>query len=158
MVSAPYINANSLVTSGVDIDVRGQFHPTAAIEFVSDLTLTNYGGPRRFRLGRSERMADNARMSMQSGGNDGDDASRGFQFPGDFEITAMGPAQARLDQEIPRLLTQAGLTVLHETARTRPSSAGRFVSVTISFRATSREDYEAAHRALRAHPEVKWTL
>ncbi len=40
----------------------------------------------------------------------------------------------------------------------RHSSNGRYVSVRISFRAESREQYEAAHAALRAHPEVKWTL
>lgn len=83
---------------------------------------------------------------------------KGFQFPGVFEISAMGLASARLEDEIPRLLTEAGLAVLHETVSTRASSAGRFVSVTVSFRANSRADYEAAHRALRAHPEVKWTL
>jgi putative lipoic acid-binding regulatory protein len=48
--------------------------------------------------------------------------------------------------------------VLHETVRSRASSGGRYVSVTVSFEAASREQYEAAHEALRAHPEVKWTL
>ena len=84
--------------------------------------------------------------------------SKGFKFPGVFEITAMGPARAGLELVIPRELTAAGLTVLHETVRSRASSAGRFVSVSISFQARSREDYDAAHVALRAHPEVKWTL
>lgn len=86
------------------------------------------------------------------------DEDKGFRFPGEFEITAMGPASAALESEIPRLLSAAGLQVLHETVSTRVSSAGRFVSVTIRFRAQSRADYEAAHAALRAHPEVKWTL
>ena len=88
----------------------------------------------------------------------GEKQAKGFEFPGVFEITAMGPASAELQTEIPRLLFEAGLNVLHETVSMRPSSAGRFVSVTISFRAESRADYDAAHRALRAHPEVKWTL
>jgi putative lipoic acid-binding regulatory protein len=83
---------------------------------------------------------------------------KGFQFPGVFEITAMGPATAGLEQVIPEELQAAGLTVLHETVSSRASSAGRFVSVTISFKANSREDYDAAHTALRGHPEVKWTL
>jgi putative lipoic acid-binding regulatory protein len=87
-----------------------------------------------------------------------DQANKGFQFPGVFEITAMGPAAAGLEQVIPQELTAAGLTVLHETVRSRASSAGRFVSVSISFQANSRADYDAAHLALRAHPEVKWTL
>ncbi len=87
-----------------------------------------------------------------------DPTQKGFQFPGVFEITAMGPASAGLETVIPHELTAAGLTVLHETVRSRASTAGRFVSVSISFQAQSRADYEAAHHALRAHPEVKWTL
>jgi putative lipoic acid-binding regulatory protein len=89
---------------------------------------------------------------------EGGEPGKGFEFPGVFEITALGPASANLDSEIPRLLTAAGLNVLHETVSMRPSSAGRFVSVTLSFRAESRADYDAAHEALRAHPEVKWTI
>ena len=84
--------------------------------------------------------------------------AKGFEFPGIFEITAMGPAEARLEQVIPRELQAAGLVVMQETVRSRASSAGRFVSVTISFRADTRAEYDAAHAALRAHPDVKWTL
>ena len=83
---------------------------------------------------------------------------KGFQFPGVFEITAMGPVEAGLETVIPRELVGAGLVVMHETVRSRASSGGRFVSVTISFHAASRADYDAAHLALRAHPDVKWTL
>jgi putative lipoic acid-binding regulatory protein len=84
--------------------------------------------------------------------------AKGFEFPGVFEITAMGPVEAQLEQLIPRELQAAGLTVLQETVRSRASSAGRFVSVAVSFRAETRAEYEAAHAALRAHPDVKWTL
>lgn len=96
--------------------------------------------------------------SKPTDSNTDSDSDKGFQFPGVFEITALGPASAGLDAEIPRLLTAAGIDVLHETISSRPSSAGRFVSITISFRAASRAVYDAAHEALRAHPEVKWTL
>ena len=83
---------------------------------------------------------------------------QGFQFPGTFELSAMGAAAARLEDVLPDLLEAAGITVLRETVVVRSSSAGRFVSVRISFYAESREQYEAAHTALRAHPEVKWTV
>lgn len=83
---------------------------------------------------------------------------QGFQFPGTFELSAMGPAAAGLERELPALLEGAGIIVLHETVTVRPSSAGRFVSVRIAFRAESREQYDAAHEALRSHPEVKWTI
>ena len=76
----------------------------------------------------------------------------------EFEITAMGPAGSGLEDQIPALLEAAGLLVLRETVATRASSGGKYVSIKLSFRAESREQYDAAHAALRAHPEVKWTL
>lgn len=82
----------------------------------------------------------------------------GFQFPGTFELSAMGPATAGLDVVLPDLLEAAGIVVLREQVALRASSAGRYVSVRIAFRAESREQYDAAHAALRSHPEVKWTV
>ncbi len=87
-----------------------------------------------------------------------DNPGHGFQFPGTFELTAMGPATAGLEAEIPRLLAAAGIEVLDESISWRSSSTGKFVSVKLSFRAGDRAQYDAAHAALRAHPEVKWTL
>ena len=92
-------------------------------------------------------------MSIQS-----DNPEHGFQFPGIFEITAIGPASAALETEIPRLLEQVGIEVLRETVAVRDSSGGKYVSVRLSIKADTREEYEAAHQALRDHPEVKWTL
>jgi hypothetical protein len=41
-----------------------------------------------------------------------DPPEHGFRFPGEFEITAMGPASAGLDTELPALLRAAGISVL----------------------------------------------
>ena len=87
-----------------------------------------------------------------------DNPEHGFQFPGDFQITAMGPAGSGLEETIPSLLEAADLQVLRETVDTRESSGGKYVSVRVTFRAESREQYEVAHAVLRNHPEVKWTL
>lgn len=87
-----------------------------------------------------------------------DNPEHGFQFPGVFEITAMGPAEAGLEVEIPRLLDAAGIALLRESLTTRASSAGRYVSVKFSVQVASREQYDAAHLALRGHPAIKWTL
>lgn len=87
-----------------------------------------------------------------------DNPEHGFQFPGTFELSAMGPADAGLEALIPSLLEQAGVVVLRESVATRPSSGGNYVSVRVHFRADSREQHDAAHAALRAHPAVKWTL
>lgn len=106
------------------------------------------------RLGNRPDHAHNRSMNIIHS----DNPEHGFQFPGEFELTAMGPAEAGLETEIPNLLLAAGITVLHESISVRESSGGRFISVSLSFRAASREQYETAHQVLREHPEVKWTL
>lgn len=87
-----------------------------------------------------------------------DNPEHGFQFPGTFELSAMGAADRDLQSVLPRLLQDAGIEVLHESVTWKHSSSAKYVSVRIAFRAQSREQYDAAHAALRAHPEVKWTL
>ncbi len=87
-----------------------------------------------------------------------DNPDHGFQFPGTFELSAMGTADKGLETELPRLLAGSGVEVLEERISWRHSSNGKYVSVRIGFRAESREQYDAAHAALRDHPEVKWTL
>ena len=74
----------------------------------------------------------------------------GFQFPGVFEITAMGPAGAGLEERIPEVLEAIGILVLRETVAARNSSGGKFVSIRLGFHAEDRSRYEAAHAALRA--------
>ena len=86
------------------------------------------------------------------------DESRGFQFPGTFELSAMGAAEKDLETVLPTLLLDAGIEVLHESVQWKHSSTGRYVSVRISFRAVDRAEYDLAHQVLRDHPEVKWTL
>jgi len=92
-------------------------------------------------------------MSIQSG-----NPEHGFQFPGIFEISAMGSAEADLHLVMPMVLEALGLTVYPDRMRIKPSSNGNYVSVVLVFEAHSREDYDAAHGALREHPAVKWTL
>ena len=87
-----------------------------------------------------------------------DNPDHGFQFPGTFELSAMGAANIGLEHELPRLLQLAGVDVLNERVSWKHSSNGKYVSVRMSFRAESRAQYDAAHQALRGHPEVKWTL
>ncbi|RZA27856.1 MAG: DUF493 family protein [Lysobacteraceae bacterium] len=87
-----------------------------------------------------------------------DNPEHGFQFPGTFELSAMGSADTGLESELPRLLAAAGIEVLEERISWKHSSSGKYVSVRIAFRAQDRAQFDAAHTALRAHPEVKWTL
>jgi putative lipoic acid-binding regulatory protein len=83
---------------------------------------------------------------------------QGFQFPGSFEITAMGKAGANLRERVQEILQGLGLTVLNASMRERPSSQGNYVSVSVVFNCPSRAKYDAAHAALRAHPDIRYTL
>jgi putative lipoic acid-binding regulatory protein len=97
-------------------------------------------------------------MSIESDNLKSDNPDHGFQFPGTFELSAMGSADSGLETELPRLLMDAGIEVLEESISWKHSSSGKYVSVRIGFRAGDRAQYDAAHHALRAHPEVKWTI
>ncbi len=83
---------------------------------------------------------------------------QGFQFPGVFEITAMGRADGPIVERVPAIIAQHGMSVIEGSLRTRPSREGNYVSVTVSFTCPDREHYDAAHESLRADPSVKWTL
>ncbi len=87
-----------------------------------------------------------------------DNPEHGFQFPGTFELSAMGAANIGLERDLPQLLQSAGVEVLNERIAWKHSSNGKYVSVRIAFKAENREQYDAAHAVLRDHPEVKWTL
>ena len=41
LVGAPYINANSLLTKGVDLDLRGNFHVMYGLHWISEFTATD---------------------------------------------------------------------------------------------------------------------
>ena len=108
---------------------------------------------RRGDLGFAAARAHNRGMDLQS-----DNPEHGFQFPGMFELSAMGLAQAGLERELPQRLSDAGIEVLTGAVTWKHSSNGKYVSVRIGFLAPSREHYDRAHQLLRDHPDVKWTL
>lgn len=94
----------------------------------------------------------------QGNGMGTDDKARGFQFPGEFEITAMGDADADLKARVPQLLAGAGVKVLHETVTHRPSRKGNYIAVRVQILCESREQYEAAHSALRSDAAIHYTI
>ena len=83
---------------------------------------------------------------------------RGFQFPGHFEITAMGAAVPELEAIVMSELVALGCTPDPGTVRHRSSSGGKYLAVSITFECDTRERYQAAHARLRAHPAIRWTL
>lgn len=83
---------------------------------------------------------------------------QGFQFPGAFEITALGRADAELESRVPQIIEGLGLGVIAGSLRSKPSREGNYHSVTVTFTCPRRESYDAAHAALRADPGIRWTI
>lgn len=92
-----------------------------------------------------------------SDASEADGAGRGFRFPGSFEITAVGNADAGLEHKVPSLIRQLGMHVLDASLRSRPSGKGNYVSVSVEFNCPSREKLEALHAALRADDDIHYT-
>ncbi len=97
-------------------------------------------------------------MSQESSGQSPATEGKGFQFPGRLELTVMGDADTDLGALIEAAMRAAGVMSVPCDPRQKLSSGGRFRSVSAAFECPSREQLEALHSALKAHPAVKWTL
>ena len=83
---------------------------------------------------------------------------QGFQFPGAFEVTALGAADAGMLTLVPAVIEGLGLSVIAGSVRSRPSREGNYESVAATFTCPDRETYDAVHAALRAEPGIRWTI
>lgn len=83
---------------------------------------------------------------------------QGFQFPGAFEITALGRADADLESRVPQIIEGLGLNVIAGSLRSKPSREGNYHSVSLTFTCPDRETYDATHAALRADLGIRWTI
>ncbi|MFC3107914.1 DUF493 family protein [Undibacterium arcticum] len=81
-----------------------------------------------------------------------------IEYPCDFPIKIMGPTHEAFAQ------TMVEVIVLHDPEfhagkmEMRPSSKGAYIGLTVTVRATSREQLDNLYRALSAHPMVKVVL
>ncbi len=81
-----------------------------------------------------------------------------YEFPGAFEVAVMGAADGGLIEALPALIEAVGAQVLAGSLRIRESSAGNYISVSISFLASDRPQLDAVHESVRTHPAVRWLL
>ncbi len=81
-----------------------------------------------------------------------------IEYPSDFPIKIMGAMHDAFAQ------TMLELVVLHDPEfdaakmDMRPSSNGNYLAITVTVRATSREQLDNLYRALSGHPMVKVVL
>lgn len=95
--------------------------------------------------------------SAPEGNGNTAERGRGFEFPGSFEVTVVGNADAGIERKLTNAIGGLGMHVLDASLRTRASGKGNFVSVSVEFTCPSREKLEALHAALRVDPDIHYT-
>lgn len=86
------------------------------------------------------------------------DGTPGFQFPCDYQIKAMGIDDGRFHEVVIEIIRRHCRDVRDDSLRTRPSSGGKYVSVSVVIEARSREQLDAIYADLTAHEKVLMRL
>lgn len=81
-----------------------------------------------------------------------------IEYPSLFPIKVMGLKSAHFVHAITGIAKQFDPFFDASTIELRPSSSGKYLGVTITVTATSREQLDDLYRALTGHPDVKVVL
>lgn len=81
-----------------------------------------------------------------------------IEYPSDFPIKIMGPTQDNFAETIVKVVQQYDPEFTADKVEMRPSSKGNYLSLTVTVRATSREQLDNLYRALSSHEMVKVVL
>ncbi len=79
-------------------------------------------------------------------------------FPCDFPIKVMGRKQPRFVQAVTGIVRKHAPDFDAATVEMRPSRQGKYLSVTCTGRATSRQQLDALYQELCDHPDVVMVL
>jgi len=81
-----------------------------------------------------------------------------IDYPCDFPIKIMGAMQDAFAQTIVDVVSSHDPEFHAGKLEMRPSTKGNYLSLTVTVRATSREQLDNLYRALSSHPMVKMVL
>jgi putative lipoic acid-binding regulatory protein len=81
-----------------------------------------------------------------------------LKFPCDFPIKIMGHASDRFEQQVVSIVRRHAPDLGEGAVRTRSSAAGNYLAVTVTVRATSREQLDELYRELHACEQVVMLL
>jgi putative lipoic acid-binding regulatory protein len=81
-----------------------------------------------------------------------------IQYPSAFPIKVMGTQAEGFVEAIVHIAHQFDPAFDPSTVELRPSKAGRYLGITITVTATSREQLDELYRTLSTHPMVKVVL
>ncbi|CAM8663882.1 COG2921 Uncharacterized conserved protein [Oxalobacteraceae bacterium] len=81
-----------------------------------------------------------------------------IEYPCDFPIKIMGAMQDAFAQTMVDVVSSYDAEFHAGKLEMRPSTKGNYLSLTVTVRATSREQLDNLYRALSSHPMVKMVL
>ena len=81
-----------------------------------------------------------------------------IEYPSNFPIKVMGVQVKGFEQAIVAVALQFDPGFDPSTVERRPSKAGNYLGLTLSVRATSRDQLDELYRTLSTHPMVKIVL
>ena len=81
-----------------------------------------------------------------------------LKFPCDFPIKVMGRDEENFEFEVLAIFERHLGKLEPANINTRPSTSGKFLSVTVMVRAESQEQLDAIYRALTDHEKVLFCL
>ncbi len=82
----------------------------------------------------------------------------GFQFPCAYQVKAMGYDDGEFKNTVIAIIEQHGNTVAPHQVSCKPSHSGKYLSVSITIQAQSREHLDAIYAALTLHDKVLMRL
>lgn len=81
-----------------------------------------------------------------------------LEFPCDFPIKAMGETSDDFDQVVVQILRRHVDDIAEGAISQRQSSGGKFTSITVTIRATSKAQLDAIYQDLSSHHRIKFAL
>jgi putative lipoic acid-binding regulatory protein len=81
-----------------------------------------------------------------------------IEYPSDFPIKIMGIMQEAFAQTMVEVVVRHDPSFHAGKMEMRPSAKGTYLSLTVTVRATSREQLDNLYRELSSHPMVKVVL
>ena len=81
-----------------------------------------------------------------------------IEYPSSFPIKVMGLNVDGFADAVVQIAKNFDPSFTHDSVETRPSSGNKYLGVTITITATSREQLDEIYRTLTTHPMVKMVL
>jgi len=81
-----------------------------------------------------------------------------MEFPCEFSVKAMGLADDDFDALVASIVREQVPELSEGAVRSRPSKGGKYLSVTVTFQASSKAQLDAIYQALTDHERVLMSL